>query len=137
MLGINTDSTNVNANNLQRYILEDSQQQLHRAAEIQHNLQLQQQVQWQQQPNNQNNSATGNSNNNNSSNSGNSGSNSTSGASPKGKRSATSSQPINWKDPVVQCAISNYFNKKIKLQTELRQVFINQIVLNNFIFVFR
>lgn len=119
-----------NASNIQRYILEDSQQ-LHRAAEM-HNLQLQQQIQWQQQQLQNANSSTASNNNNTNANSNNtneasdacSGNNNGNNNS-KSKRLSTSSQPINWKDPFVQCAISSYFNKKIKLQTELRQVFIN------------
>lgn len=125
--------TSGNTSNIQRYILEDSQQ-LHRAAEI-HNLQLQQQIQWQQQQQQQssNSSTTTNSNNNNNNNSNSNNtndagdtcsSNNTTNNSTKSKRLSTSSQPINWKDPFVQCAISSYFNKKIKLQTELRQVFL-------------
>uniref|UniRef100_A0A915EAD3 Uncharacterized protein n=1 Tax=Ditylenchus dipsaci TaxID=166011 RepID=A0A915EAD3_9BILA len=34
---------------------------------------------------------------------------------------------INWKDPVVQWAISEYFDRKIKLQTELRQVIMRRL----------
>lgn len=140
MLGMSSSNTN----NIQRYILEDSQQQLHRAAEIQHNLQLQQQIQWQQQQQQQqnnnsasNNNANANSNNTNNAGDACSGSNSGNNNS-KSKRLSTSSQPINWKDPFVQCAISSYFNKKIKLQTELRQVCIYKqfYIFFNFISVF-